>query len=217
MATLAVGGDGIDFPGIVFNCIHELHIWEGPKYRTCDDQRAHSWGLINDPALVDNISELIDKAVGKGRKGIIGDKLSFYVTGYTEFFNHVGTGCDTVTFARKANPDDDGKEHQEMTTKIRKDFSAMSTGLNYHHHLPDNKESQKSLDDNTHKITNGLSEQVLAAKFQNGDDYTNAILDASSPKDIEAEGFWSYIGSRAKVFHPQFKFYTYIKDAVMNH
>lgn len=261
MATLAIGGDDIDFPGIVFNCILELHIWGGPKFRTCDDQRAHSWGLIKDSKLVDNISELIDKAVTKGRKGTIGDKFTLYVTGYAEFFNDVDTGCDTVTFARKANPEDDGKEHQKMTTKIRKDFNAMSRGLSdaikaavdrnkdrgvkfidiqadgsldghrfcekgikepdqenkklffwhYPYHLPDNKEDQKILDDATNKVTNGLSEQALAAKFQSGDDYTNAILDAIDKKDIEAEGLWSYIGSKAKVFHPQLNFHTISK------
>lgn len=130
MATLAVGGDDIDFPGILFNCILEAHIIGGPPSRTCDDQRKHSWGLINNPTLIDNIDHLIKKTVTKGRQGSIGDQFKLYVTGYGEFFNEDDTGCDTVTFARTANPNPDGKPHTLMTTEIRKDFNHMSLALN---------------------------------------------------------------------------------------
>lgn len=130
MATLAVGGDDIDFPGILFNCVLETHFAGGPALRTCDDQRIHSWALINSPDLVNNIDELIKKIVTKGRKGTIGNKFKLYVTGYGEFFNEVDTGCDSVTFARTANPNPDGKDHTKMTTDIRKDFNKMSRALN---------------------------------------------------------------------------------------
>lgn len=130
MATLAVGGDDIDFPGILFNCILESHIYGGPPQRTCDDQRKHSWGLINSPDLINNIDHLIKMTVTRGRKGPIGDKFKLYLTGYGEFFSEVDTGCDSVTFARAANPNPDGKNHILMTTEIRKEFNKMSRGLN---------------------------------------------------------------------------------------
>ena len=66
----------------------------------------------------------------EGRKGSIGDKFLLYVTGYAEFFNEVETACDDVTFARTANPIDDGKEHTKLTTDLRKDFNHMSIALN---------------------------------------------------------------------------------------
>ncbi len=130
MATLTVGGDDIDFPGILLNCIIETHILGGPALRTCDDQRKHSWDLINSPDLVNNIDHLIDKTVTRGRKGSIGDKFKLYVTGYGEFFNEVDPGCNTVTFARTANPNPDGKDHTLLTTDLRKDFNDMSRALN---------------------------------------------------------------------------------------
>lgn len=130
MATLAVGGDDIDFPGILFNCILETHIMGGPPLRSCDDQRSHSWDLIRSPKLVDKIDHLIKKIVTKGRKGSIGNDFKLYVTGYGEFFNGDDTACDEVTFARTANPNPDGKDHIKMTTEIRKEFNDMSKGLN---------------------------------------------------------------------------------------
>ena len=130
MATLAVGGDDIDFPGILFNCILETHIYGGPPQRSCDDQKAHSWGLINSPDLVNNIDHLINSIVTKGRKGSIGNDFKLYVTGYGEFFNADDPGCNEVTFARTANPNPDGKDHVKLTTDLRKEFNDMSKALN---------------------------------------------------------------------------------------
>jgi hypothetical protein len=130
MATLAVGGDDIDFPGILFNCVLDAHILGGPPQRTCDEQRQYSWSLINSPDLANNIDHLIQKTVTRGRKGSIGEKFKLYVTGYGEFFNEVDQGCDTVTFARTANPTPDGRDHTKMTTDLRKDFNHMSLALN---------------------------------------------------------------------------------------
>ena len=112
------------------DCILNEHIWGGPESRSCDDQRSHSWSLINSPALVDNIDNLIQKIVSKGRKGTIGDKFLLYVTGYAAFFNEDDPACNDVTFARTANPIDDGKEHTKLTTDLRKDFNRMTVALN---------------------------------------------------------------------------------------
>ena len=130
MATLTIGGDDIDFPGILFNCILESHIPGGPAWRSCNDQRAYTWGKINDPSLVDNISELIGNIVTKARQGQAGDKFKLYVTGYGQFFNSETTLCNDVTFARTANPKPDGGKHTMMTTELRTDFNKMSLGLN---------------------------------------------------------------------------------------
>lgn len=131
MATLSIGGDDIDFPGILFNCIIETHLPSGgPPFRTCEDQQTYSWGLINDPALVTSISELIGKIVTKGQAGQAGDKFKLYVTGYGQFFNAATTLCNDVTFARTANPKPDGKPHNMMTTTLRTTFNDMSLGLN---------------------------------------------------------------------------------------
>jgi hypothetical protein len=86
--------------------------------------------LINDPSLVDKIDNLIKAVVAKGRSRPIGDNFRLYVTGYAQFFNEDDPGCNTVTFARSANPYDDGKPHNLMTTDLRKDFNDMSKGVN---------------------------------------------------------------------------------------
>ena len=131
MATLTIGGNDIDFPGILFNCILESHLLTGgPPFRTCDDQRAHTWGLIRDPSLVTSISTLIGQIVTKGRAGQAGDRFRLYVTGYGQFFNNVTTACNDVTFARTANPTPDGKPHVMMTNEIRTEFNTISVGLN---------------------------------------------------------------------------------------
>lgn len=89
-----------------------------------------SWDLIHSPDLVKNITHVIEKAVNKGRKGTVGDQFKLYVTGYAGFFNHDDPGCNDVTFARSANPKDDGKKHVKMTKEIRRDFNDMCDALN---------------------------------------------------------------------------------------
>ena len=121
----------------------DSHIIGGPRSRTCDEQRQHTWDLIISPDLIDHIDHLIKKVVNKGRRGSIGNDFRLYVTGYAEFFNEVDTGCDEVTFARTANPVDDGKEHTKLTTGLRKEFNSMSTHLN--------QMIQKAVDRNTDK------------------------------------------------------------------
>ncbi|KAK8039453.1 hypothetical protein PG993_007864 [Apiospora rasikravindrae] len=130
MATLSVGGNDIDFPGIIFNCILETHIWGGPPERSCDEQKEVTWNLLINPDLADNISRTIKKVVDKGRKGPIGNKFRLYVTGFPQFFSEKTNECDSVTFARTANPNPDGKDHVKMTQEHRKEYNKMSVQLN---------------------------------------------------------------------------------------
>ncbi|KAI0197602.1 SGNH hydrolase-type esterase domain-containing protein [Astrocystis sublimbata] len=132
MATLSIGGNDIDFPGIIFNCILELNLPfnAGPLQRTCDEQRMVSWELIKSPNLVENIDNTIKKVVEKGRKGTIGNRFKLYVTGFPQFFNADTEECNEVTFARTANPFHDGAEHTKLTQELRTEFNSMSVQLN---------------------------------------------------------------------------------------
>ena len=78
--------------------------------------------------LVAKIDAVIKKIVTLGRKN--NPLFKLYVTGYAQFFNDEDPFCNTVTFARSANPDNDGEKHILMTTELRKDFNAMSRMLN---------------------------------------------------------------------------------------
>lgn len=89
MASLSVGGNDIDFPGIIFNCILE---WSGPfdvggSRRSCDQQREMTWSLLASPDLANNIDHTIKKTVERGRQGAAGDKFRLYVTGFPQFFS----------------------------------------------------------------------------------------------------------------------------------
>lgn len=130
MATLSIGGNDIDFKGILFNCIIESTQFGFTPTKPCDQQRQETHALIDSPELVNNIDHLIKEIVTKGRSGTIGDAFRLYVTGFPEFFNEDDPGCDTVTFSRTANPVSDGKEHIMMTTDLRKDYNSMSRALN---------------------------------------------------------------------------------------
>ncbi|KAI5863770.1 hypothetical protein GGS23DRAFT_604773 [Durotheca rogersii] len=116
-------------PNIQFGKTH-LPLGAGPPQRTCDEQRQVTWDLLISPNLADNIDKTIKKAVEKGRKGAAGDKFKLYVTGFPQFFSDKTDECDEVTFARSANPNDDGKEHTRMTQALRKEFNDMSVQLN---------------------------------------------------------------------------------------
>ncbi|KAB5566684.1 hypothetical protein GE09DRAFT_1107839 [Coniochaeta sp. 2T2.1] len=106
MASLSIGGNDIDFPGIIFNCILEAKL------------------------PLDKIDTTIKKIVAKARTGPIGDQFKLYVTGFPQFFSVETDECDHVTFARSANPKDDGKPHQKMTQEVRKEYNEMSLHLN---------------------------------------------------------------------------------------
>lgn len=127
MATLSVGGNDIDFKGILFNCILETTEFGGTPTKTCDQQITDTWALLNSPDLVANLDALIKLTV---TRGTIGDSFLLYVTGFPEFFNDVDLGCNSVTFARTANPVPDGKDHGMMTTDRRGTFNQMSVALN---------------------------------------------------------------------------------------
>ena len=94
-ATLTAGGDDVDFPGILFNCILGVHVKGGPVKRTRSDQREFTKGLISDGKYIDGLGEVIDAIMQKGRKGPKGDDFRLYVTGYGRFFNSDTTGSDT--------------------------------------------------------------------------------------------------------------------------
>lgn len=130
MGTLTVGGNNIDFPGIIQNCIIESTYFGTKPTKSCDQQRKDTWDLINSPDLVNDIDHLIQKAVSRGRSGTIGDGFRLYLLGYPEFFNPTDPYCDDVTFARTANPKDDGEPHIKLTTALRQDFNDMSDALN---------------------------------------------------------------------------------------
>jgi hypothetical protein len=89
-----------------------------------------SWDLLISPDLADKIDTTIKKIVERGRKGAIGNNFKLYVTGFPQFFDTTTTDCDKVTFARTANPKDDGLEHTRMTQAQRKEFNDMSVQLN---------------------------------------------------------------------------------------
>lgn len=109
---------------------------QGFTPRTCDEQRTVSWSLIaqddsrSTPKddLVAKIDAVIKKIVTVGKKN--NDFFKLYVTGYGQFFNDKDPYCDTVTFARSANPHNDNKKHVLMTRELRRDFNAMSRMLN---------------------------------------------------------------------------------------
>ena len=220
---------------------------------------------------MNNIDHLIKKVVDKGRKGTIGDKFLLYVTGYAEFFNEVDPACNDVTFARTANPIDDGEDHTKLTIELRKDFNHMSLQLNAaiqdavdrnrdkgvkyidiqgngaldgHRfcekgvkepdqnndqlcfwHYPYNEPRDEAiyfLTNASNSVTNGLSITDIGAKFPDGTQYTDAIFDALGEQgfkdanggDIDSKLGWDNVGWRTKVFHPQVRFHTHIKDLV---
>ena len=110
----------------------------GFKPRTCDEQRALTWSLISENGdhdepnleLIAKIDSTIKSIVNyvHSRRG--GNIFYLYVTGYGQFFNDQDPGCNTVTFARLANPKSDGKPHVLMTTDLRQDFNLMTLTLN---------------------------------------------------------------------------------------
>lgn len=105
--------------------------------RPCNVQRELSWSLICQDGdkdtpnrdLVSKIDSVIKRIVDYGQAAT-GKGFRLYVTGYAQFFNDQDPGCNTVTFARTANPNPDNKEHPMMTTDLRQDFNLMSVTLN---------------------------------------------------------------------------------------
>lgn len=112
---------------------------KGFTKRSCDEQRSLTWDKLAEDyhrttpnlALIAAIDKVIKNIIILG--GTSGPGLALfrlYVTGYGQFFNEEDHGCDTVTFARTANPKPDGETHVLMTTALRAEFNAMSRMLN---------------------------------------------------------------------------------------
>lgn len=100
-ATLTAGGDDIDFPGILFNCILGIHLAVGgPPKRSCTDQRKYTWSRLNAKEYITALGTTIDAIVKKGRQGPKGNDFDLYVTGYGRFFNDetTDTTCEKTTF-----------------------------------------------------------------------------------------------------------------------
>ena len=121
-ATLTAGGDDIDFVNLVRNCVYDIIPW-----RSCDDQRAASWKMINDPKLVDKLDSVIKKAVETGRKGTAGDSFHVFVTSYAKFFNAETTQCDGITWSILPSP---FGNRQKLTRGLRRDLNNMTDHLN---------------------------------------------------------------------------------------
>jgi hypothetical protein len=97
-------------------------------WRTCADQRAHSWELIKDPKLVDDIASVIQATVDKGRKnlGNDADQFKVFVTSYARFFNADSDECDSISWsAWKID-----SEPRLLLKDLRKDMNDMSLALN---------------------------------------------------------------------------------------
>lgn len=112
-ATLTAGGDDIDFPGILFNCILGAHVPGGPPHRSCTDQKAHTWSLLNDGGFIGEVTRVIDAIMTKGQaqEGEKGENFRLYVTGYARFFNAdtggEDTNCEGTTFVGHDSTIDD--------------------------------------------------------------------------------------------------------------
>ncbi|KAB5583244.1 hypothetical protein GE09DRAFT_1078158 [Coniochaeta sp. 2T2.1] len=208
MASLSVGGNDIDFPGIIFNCILEasLPINVGIKKVPCNEQKEITWNRLVDPTLPDKIDTTIKKIVAKARSGPIGDQFKLYVTGFPQFFSVETDECDHITFARSANPNDDGKPHQKMTQEVRKEYNEMSLYLNkviekavlrntdngphirepdqrnpnlWLFHYPYNEPRDEVLDGALEKAYGRLTAAVdVNVAFKTYNDFQNALLDA---------------------------------------
>lgn len=79
--------------------------------------------------LVSKVDSLMKKIITFGHNAS-GDRSRLCVTGSGQFFNDTDRGCDNATFARTANPVNDGEPHNLLTTDLRQDFDAMSCDLN---------------------------------------------------------------------------------------
>ncbi|KAB8296273.1 hypothetical protein EYC80_009047 [Monilinia laxa] len=79
--------------------------------------------------LVIKIDSVIKKIINYGQEATE-ESFRLYVTGYAQIFNDQDTACNSVIFARTANPTPDGKPHPMMTTELRQEFNWMSLTLN---------------------------------------------------------------------------------------
>ncbi|KAF2825179.1 hypothetical protein CC86DRAFT_419014 [Ophiobolus disseminans] len=229
IGTLTVGGDDVDFPGILNNCILEGFPWplsQGFTPRTCDEQRALSWSLIaqddsrktpkND--LVAKIDAVIKKIVTVGKKNIGSFKL--YVTGYGQFFNAEDPYCDTVTFARSANP---GRRFCEPGVKEPDQDNPNAGFLHYPYDVDETNPGIAYLNQVAKRSASSLSwdpKQTLWRDYMN--DFWSKVDEGELKKAIGGNvsakyNFWfDTIGYRARIFHPSKLLASSYYEAIVN-
>ncbi|OIW26935.1 SGNH hydrolase [Coniochaeta ligniaria NRRL 30616] len=231
VGTLSVGGNNIDFPGIIMNCMLE---WNGPggfghKKLPCRDQLDLSQGLVVSPDLEEAIDNTIKKIVDRARKGPIGDKFKLYVTGYPEFFNEKTDDCDTRTFAIEP------KEDSTLLTKdMRKELNGMSVQLN--------KAVENAVTKNANmgvkwipinQLMEGHHEKrkpeleaiyqkavgkVDANKFRTTSEWLNTVFENIDipEKDVVRDTFFRDMGPKFQTFHPQIVLHEKIRDMILD-
>jgi hypothetical protein len=229
--------------------------------------------------LANNIDKLIKEIVTKGRKGSVGNNFKLHVTGYPKFFDPgYDDYCNSVTFARTANPTPDGKDHPILTVDLRTTFNQMSDDLNkavqaavarntadgakfinveiangqdqlkghrfcepgvnepdqnnvavYFRHYPYNQVKDTTDDPTINVLSTAYNKTVgtmdiitINQKWPLTVDLFDdmvANIDSSKINDkVNPDGSsagWDTIGYRAKVFHPQTAYATFIRDQVL--
>lgn len=90
IVTLTVGGNEVDFFGILNECVHQ---WR--PLSTCDTEWQKSMSLIESNEFIDNYGRLVKETVQTLKPG-----ARLLVTGYAKFFNEETEYCDHVTFSR---------------------------------------------------------------------------------------------------------------------
>jgi hypothetical protein len=182
---------------------------------------------------VNNIDATIHQILVKAHSRPIGNKFKLYVTGFPRFFNEDTEDCNNVTFARSANPHDDGKEHMKMTRESRKDFNEMSIGLNKPIEAAVSRHTDEGvswipIDD--HLDGHRFCEPHIKEPYQQNpnlwifhypyhESNDKAVMPPTDLPDSNDKGIqdplWSNIGNRAKVFHPHPLLHETIRDLVL--
>ena len=120
--TITMGGNDIGILNLIATCILSFKLWG----MDCEEVIQYGHTTIESQKFKDDLNDLIDAIIKKGRGTPVGDKFKVFVVGYAQFFNQKTTQCNDVDFKPPWNP----MPAQKLTVERRTAMNGLALALN---------------------------------------------------------------------------------------
>lgn len=213
LVTLTVGGNEVDFFGVLNECIYQWH-----PLGTCERELQRSRMLIQSSGFVEGYAKMVELGLQR-----LQPKGRLLVTGYATFFNDETVACDSVTFSRT----DPG---QFLTRKLRRELNHLVKMLN--HVIRSAAEAHGAEYVDIDEIFQGhrfCEEGVSEPNNSRSDtwffnlEYDSATAGKSEDtlrahsQEVISAGFGRWYVDVARVFHPTKEGHAGYRDAIVKH
>ncbi|KAI9890971.1 MAG: hypothetical protein M1814_003472 [Vezdaea aestivalis] len=120
--SITMGGNDVGILNLISTCILSFKLWG----MDCEEVIKSGHDIIQSQKFQQDLNDLIQAVVDKGRKTSLGNRFKVFVVGYAQFFNQQRTQCNDVTFKPSWNP----LPAQKLTIDRRTKMNQLALALN---------------------------------------------------------------------------------------